>query len=101
MEEQIKDKARRLRTGLLDIEEQVRDMMGHSFYKDGEDFLRQHSEMRASTMLAVRHIEDARMRLGKVLQYERDGVAIFDRPKIQEAIEAGEPISDTLRDSPS
>ena len=29
--------------------------------------------------LAVRHIEDARMRLGKVLQYAGVGVSIYDK----------------------
>jgi len=28
---------------------------------------------------AVRHIEDARMRIGKVLQYADDGVSILDK----------------------
>jgi hypothetical protein len=30
-------------------------------------------------MLAVRHIEDARMRCGKVLQFSGDGVSIYDK----------------------
>lgn len=36
-------------------------------------------EMHDSGILAVRHIEDARMRVGKVLQYSRDGVSIYDK----------------------
>ena len=36
----------------------------------------------AQAMLAVRHLEDARMRLGKVIQYGRDGgVSIYDQMK--------------------
>ena len=38
-------------------------------------------EMKANAMLAVRHIEDARMRLGKVLQHAGDGVSIYDKNK--------------------
>ena len=37
------------------------------------------SEQRAQTMLAVRALEDARMRLGKVLQYADNGVSCYDR----------------------
>ncbi len=39
----------------------------------------QHGEMKAQIMLAVRHFEDARMRLGKVLQYADNGVSIYDK----------------------
>lgn len=36
-------------------------------------------EVNANLMLAVRHLEDARMRLGKAIQYGcEDGVSCFD-----------------------
>ena len=38
-------------------------------------------EVKAQAMLAVRHIEDARMRLGKVIQYSGDGVSCYDKDK--------------------
>lgn len=47
--------------------------------KGEQSFSGQHAEMIAQSKLALRHIEDARMRLGKVLQYGRDGVSIYDR----------------------
>lgn len=34
----------------------------------------------AQATLAMRHIEDARMRYGKVIQYLWDGVSKFDKP---------------------
>lgn len=37
------------------------------------------SEALANVMLAYRHLEDARMRLGKVLQAADGGVSILDR----------------------
>lgn len=40
------------------------------------------SEAGAQAMLAVRHLEDARMRLGKVLQYLRDGVSSYDKEQL-------------------
>jgi len=33
----------------------------------------------AQAMLALRHIEDARMRVGKVIQYATGGESIFDK----------------------
>lgn len=38
------------------------------------------AEVQDHQMLAVRAIEDARMRLGKMLQYARDGVSVYDKP---------------------
>ena len=37
------------------------------------------AEAKAQAMLAVRHLEDARMRLGKVIQYSDDGVSVYDK----------------------
>lgn len=39
------------------------------------------SEMLANYTLAYRHLEDARMRIGKVIQALEGGVSIFDKPK--------------------
>ena len=39
------------------------------------------SEAYANIMLAYRHLEDARMRIGKALQASEDGVSIYDKPK--------------------
>lgn len=36
-------------------------------------------EVIAQATLAMRHIEDARMRYGKVIQYLGDGVSIYDK----------------------
>jgi hypothetical protein len=41
----------------------------------GPDF----AEMQANLMLAYRHLEDARMRLGKVIQAQEGGVSIYDK----------------------
>ena len=38
-----------------------------------------HGEMRANIMLAYRHLEDARMRLGKVIQAAEGGTSIYDK----------------------
>ena len=40
-------------------------------------------EVKANMMLAIRHLEDARMRLGKAIQYHHDGVSFFDKQDIK------------------
>ncbi len=35
----------------------------------------------ANVVLSYRHLEDARMRLGKAIQADGDGVSIYDKPQ--------------------
>lgn len=76
----IKEVAGSLRTDLKLIEHLTRALMRHGVYQGNPAFDNQHREMKAQTMLAVRHIEDARMRLGKLCQFADDGVSVFDKP---------------------
>ena len=78
-DELLKRDCDRLRRDLLSIEHQVRSLKQHSATLQPDTFPGQRGEMIAQSMLAVRHIEDARMRLGKVLQYARDGVSSYDK----------------------
>ena len=78
-EESIDVIAFELRKALSDMEGACRALMSHSVYKGEQAFPYQHKEMKGQTMLVVRHIEDARMRLGKVCQYADDGVSILDK----------------------
>ena len=55
----------------------------HSVFRDPETYSGQHGEMKANIMLAYRHLEDARMRVVKVLQAADDGVSILDKPPIK------------------
>ncbi len=50
-----------------------------SAFKVQETYSGQHGEMIANIMLAYRHLEDARMRVGKILQAAGDGVSILDK----------------------
>ena len=60
------------------IEDEVRGMMKHEVFDGEQGFSDSHREMKANTMLTVRHLEDARMRLGKCVQYsENDGKSIL------------------------
>lgn len=79
----IKELCDGLRLRLLSVERLARGIKGHpevtSVFDPGEAI--------AQSMLAVRHIEDARMRLGKVLQYIRDGVSAFDNPAVKTVVD--------------
>jgi hypothetical protein len=79
MEEEIDAIARRLRDECKGIERSTRSLKRHGVFDGEEEFEGQHGEMKAHIMLAVRHLEDARMRLGKVCQYAGDGVSIYDK----------------------
>lgn len=51
---------------------------------DGEEDI---GEMIANAMLAYRHLEDASMRLGKVLQAKNGGVSIYDHNVVGDTTE--------------
>ena len=56
----------------------VKALMGHDDFRGEQASQGQHAEMKANIMLAYRHLEDARMRLGKVLQAQAGGVSCYD-----------------------
>jgi hypothetical protein len=68
-----------LREGIKRAEVEVRHLKDLPAMKYPDNYPGQHGEMIAQSMLAVRALEEARMRLGKVLQYAGDGVSIFDK----------------------
>ena len=79
MEEQLEEMCKRLRDDLKKIEMQARSILKHSDRSAENTFENQRGEQKAQAMLAVRHIEDARMRLGKVIQYNGTGVSCYDK----------------------
>ena len=83
MEENLESACERLRGNVRDIGKEVKALMDHSDFKGEQAFNGQHGEMKANLMLSFRHLEDARMRLGKVMQQIQGGVSIFDRDKSQ------------------
>lgn len=72
----------RLRDELLSVETAARALKKHPGVSAGHD----PGEANANVMLAVRHIEDARMRLGKVIQHCRDGISAFDNPAVKAVV---------------
>lgn len=64
-----------MRDSLKKIEEQARRYV--QFIKDSQEQLHDKWEVIADAMLALRHIEDARMRYGKCIQYATTGESNF------------------------
>ena len=79
MEETIKDTCNNCRSAVKAIEVTVRSMLTYSDFSEDQSYVNQHPEMKANIMLAVRHLEDARMRLGKVLQAQDGGISVYDK----------------------
>ncbi len=67
------------RTALKEIGEQVKALMKHPAANPTGDTDENVGEMRANIMLAYRHIEDARMRLGKAVQAFHGGTSCYPR----------------------
>ncbi len=78
MEPDIREEATQLRDQCVRLERQTRRLNDHHVFRDPPDYDGQHPEMHAQIMLAVRHLEDARMRLGKLIQYADGAVSIYE-----------------------
>jgi hypothetical protein len=81
MDDGLKESSYRHRKALLDIQHQVRTLVNHPDTEGGDEPSpgANRSEAKANLMLAVRHIEDARMRLGKVVQAMDGGTSVYDK----------------------
>lgn len=78
-EKRLQDLCGQYRQELKHVEVEVRQLKELPAMSYPDAYKGQHGEMIAQSMLAVRAIEEARMRLGKVLQYAGDGVSIYDK----------------------
>lgn len=77
--EQVIEKCCEHRAMCLELEKKVRSLMDDPVFGTQELSPGTFSEMRANIMLAVRHMEDARMRIGKVIQASDGGVSCYNR----------------------
>lgn len=75
------DKVKSIRSCCVSWEQSIIDLKKCEEFQQEQQFPNQHSEAIANIMLAYRHMEDARMRLGKVLQAWDGGESIYDKPK--------------------
>ncbi len=67
-----------LRKDLLSVETDIRVLHKAHDFDVPEVRPGQHAEIRANIQLALRHVEDARMRLGKVIQHTENRESIYD-----------------------
>lgn len=77
----LKTQCNALRETIHRVADQVRNLKCHpAMEAAGTDVAPKadRAEMSANIMLAYRHLEDARMRLGKVIQAYEGGVSIYD-----------------------
>lgn len=81
MEEKLKKQCDDLREQIKVVGTTVLALKAHSDFAGNEGYVGQHGEMIANIMLTYRHLEDARMRVGKILQAAGDGVSILDKPE--------------------
>lgn len=68
-----------LREKIKALGDETHLLLAFPVFSGEEGYNGQHSEMKANIMLAYRHLEDARMRIGKILQAAGDGVSILDK----------------------
>jgi hypothetical protein len=73
----FKEACYRLRGDILPLEARIKQIEANLklFYSTGADT----EEMKANLRLAYRHLEDARMRLGKAVQAFDGGTSVYDR----------------------
>jgi len=78
MEEEMKEMCLRLRKAIEEIKSKVKALKKHGDLKSlkSED---SHGEAVANIMLTYRHLEDARMRLGKCVQALDGGTSCYPR----------------------
>ena len=82
----MEELAAELRKKIQDIKEEVAGLHAHDCFQnenchlaDGNVPPDQQGNMHANITLVFRHLEDARMRLGKVMQAHQGGVSILDK----------------------
>jgi len=75
----IKEICDKLRVDIKGVGDLTHALLTHSAFDEKENYIDQHAETKANIMLAYRHLEDARMRVGKILQAAGDGVSILDK----------------------
>lgn len=69
-----------LRQAIQPLVDRARQLMNHPIYEAGEVQSGSNpGEMKANTMLALRHLEDAKMRIGKAIQAFDGGVSCYPR----------------------
>lgn len=68
-----------LREELKKIETSTKEALDNREFKEEQEWIGQHGDMKANLTLAFRHIEDARMRIGKAIQARDGGISCYPK----------------------
>lgn len=79
VEEPLKDICFGVRGEIERLKAVVKGLKEHGCFKDENKVGEDRSEMKANIMLVYRHLEDARMRLGKVVQAYDGGTSVYPK----------------------
>ena len=79
MNETLESQCEKLRGNIKDTADEVKALTQSDAFDEEEEFSGQFAEMKANIMLSYRHLEDARMRLGKVMQQIQGGISKYDK----------------------
>lgn len=78
-EPSIKEACDNFRARIGQLADNVKALMINSGFQNEAERGEDRAEMKANIMLCYRHLEDARMRIGKVLQAQDGGTSIYDK----------------------
>lgn len=80
VEDEFRNKINGLRKEIKDIGSQIKALMNDPvFIPANLPNISDSGEMKANIMLSYRHMEDARLRLGKVIQAYDGGASLYDK----------------------
>jgi len=80
VEDEFRNKINGLRKEIIDIGCQIKALMNDTIFIPANlPKISDIVEMKANIMLSYRHLEDARLRLGKVLQAHDGGTSVYDK----------------------
>lgn len=80
VEDEFRNKINGLRKEIRDIGSQVKALMNDTIFIPANlPSISDSGEMKANIMLSYRHLEDARLRLGKVIQAYDGGTSVYDK----------------------
>lgn len=82
----LKEMCDDLRVEIKKAADKAHALLSHSDCDAENVYPGQRAEMKANIMLTYRHLEDARMRVGKILQAADNGVSILDKPLVGTSI---------------
>ena len=71
-----------LREACLKLESRVSGLRKADFFSCQQSYQGQNEEMINHLKLSIRHLESARMRLGKVIQHSNNGVSVYDKESL-------------------